>query len=119
MKAYSLKLRRHIVGAVVDQGLHPRMVAERVALSRATTSRVIQRLGWTRKKTLAAGRRNDTERQWRATLVDLDPARFAFLDGSSAKVTLTPHYARAPKGQRNPMPLLDALDGATPCWLRP
>ncbi len=53
------------------------------------------------KKTLAATERDEPARQqWRADVADLDPARFVFVDESHANVTLTPRYARAPKGQR-------------------
>ena len=54
-----------------------------------------------KKKTRAATERNATARAtWRGDLATRDPNRFVFLDESSANVTLTPGYARAPKGQR-------------------
>lgn len=54
-----------------------------------------------KKKTLAASERSESARQdWRTVLADHDPNDFVFLDESSANVTLTPRYARAPQGQR-------------------
>lgn len=48
-----------------------------------------------------ATERDATERAiWRQQLADFDPAWFVFVDESSANITLTPRYARAPKGVR-------------------
>jgi transposase len=41
MKAYSRDLRQRMVGAVVDQGLHPRLVAERFAVGLTTVKRYV------------------------------------------------------------------------------
>ena len=42
MKAYSLDLRQRIVAAVLDRGLHPRVVAERFGVGLTTVKRYIQ-----------------------------------------------------------------------------
>jgi transposase len=48
-----------------------------------------------------ATERDETERAvWRQQIAGFDPARFVFVDESSANVTLTPRYGRAPKGVR-------------------
>ena len=53
------------------------------------------------KKSLVATERDEESRaHWRAEIGDLDPTQFVFVDESSATITLTPVYARAPKGQR-------------------
>ncbi|MGH7511240.1 MAG: IS630 family transposase [Gemmatimonadales bacterium] len=48
-----------------------------------------------------ATERDETERAaWRKQIADFDPTRFVFVDESSANITLTPRYGRAPKGVR-------------------
>lgn len=53
------------------------------------------------KKSLVATEQDATEReQWRDAIAEYDPAQFVFVDESRANVTLTPRYARAPRGER-------------------
>ena len=48
-----------------------------------------------------ATERDEAERtQWRESIADLDPAQFVFVDETSSNTTLTPRFARAPRGER-------------------
>src|ERR671932_1473372 len=53
------------------------------------------------KKTLAATERDEEKRSaFRERLRGVDPKRLIFVDESSTNISLTPRYARAPKGKR-------------------
>lgn len=55
------------------------------------------------KKSLVATEQDADERaRWRQAIREYDPAQFVFIDESSANITLTPRYARAPRSQRAP-----------------
>jgi transposase len=71
-------------------------------VSPSTMHEAIKRLGWTRKKkTLGATERREDERaKFREQMKQVDARRLVVVDESGANITLTPIYARAPKGQR-------------------
>lgn len=57
----------------------------------------------TQKKALVAAEQDpDAREQWRDTIAEYNLEQFVFIDESSANITLTPRYARAPRGQRAP-----------------
>jgi len=49
---------------------------------------------------VAAERDEAERRQWRETIAEFAPERFVFVDETSSNTTLTPHFARAPRGDR-------------------
>lgn len=51
---------------------------------------------------MATERDEDERLRWQDALRDDDPDQFVFVDESSANITLTPRYARAPRGKRAP-----------------
>jgi len=73
-----------------------------VRVSMSTMSRVIKRIGWTRKKkTLSATERNEEARStWRKQCMHLDAKQLVVIDECGSNIGLTPLYARAPKGIR-------------------
>lgn len=73
-----------------------------VRVSTTTMSRVIRRLGWTRKKkTIGATERNEEARAaWREQCKDLDATKLVVIDECGSHIGLTPLYARAPRGAR-------------------
>jgi transposase len=73
-----------------------------VAVSVATMSRAVRRLGWTFKKaSLGATERDERARgSFRERLRGVEPERLRFVDESSTNVALIPRYGRAPKGER-------------------
>jgi transposase len=53
------------------------------------------------KKSLAASEQDaEARRQWWEAMADRDAGQFVFVDESSANVTLSPRYARAPHNER-------------------
>jgi transposase len=53
------------------------------------------------KKTLTASERSEEQRLcWLAKVFCLDPSKLVFVDESGFHLTMTPAYARAPKGER-------------------
>ena len=73
-----------------------------VRVSTSMMSRAIRRVGWTRKKkTLGATERDEEARAaWREQCNDLDAKQLVVIDECGTHISLTPLYARAPKGKR-------------------
>lgn len=71
-------------------------------VSTSTVSRVIKRIGWTRKKkTLRAAERNEEARStWREQCKHLDAKQLVVVDECGSNIGLTPLSARSPKGTR-------------------
>jgi transposase len=71
-------------------------------VSTSTMSRAIRCLGWTRKKkTIGATERNEDARAaWREQCKELDATKLVVIDECGTHISLTPLYARAPKGKR-------------------
>ena len=76
--------------------------AHGMRVSTATMSRAMARLGWTRKKqTRVASERSEQARAvWREQVGQLDARTLVFVDETGSHLSLTPLYARAPKGER-------------------
>lgn len=68
--------------------------------------RTLQRLGITRKKKVPQASERDSERvqsqrkAWSKQAADVDPKRLVFIDEMGITTKLTPHYGRAPCGER-------------------
>jgi transposase len=79
-----------------------------VAVSVATMSRAIRRLGITLKKVLHASEQDSVRRAaWREALDLYDPAALVFVEESGTNLAMTPSSGRAPRGER--------VVGTVPC----
>jgi hypothetical protein len=74
-----------------------------VEVSDSTVSRVLKRMGWTRKKrSVGASEREEFLRAaWRVMVAGkIDAERLVFVDECSTNTSLAPLYAWSPKGER-------------------